>query len=173
MFLFSALAKILEDQEHARQARQDEVKFQEEANIKKKAVEEERKRIYKANKLKKLSQKESAANLSATSNNGLNKNDPNYLNAASVDSSVGAIQYLMNRSQTRREALPWEKKIRNSAVNIRIYDTIREVLKFERRRHMLNLVKYKKIGESRTVGAAELKRYLFSSFGGLLPGGFF
>jgi len=137
------------------------VKFQEEANIKKKAVEEERKRIYKANKLKKqLSQKESAANLSATSNNnGLNKNDPNNLNAASLDSSVGAIQYLLKRSQTRREALPWEKKIRNSAVNIRIYDTIREVLKFERRRHMLNLVKYKKIGESRTVGAAELKRF--------------
>eukprot|EP01032_Pedospumella_encystans_P008509 gene8509-10094_t len=152
------LAKILEDQEHARQARQDEVKFQEEANIKKKAVEEERKRIYKANKLKKLSQKESAASLSTPTNGG-NKNDPNNLNAASLD-SAGTIQYLLKRSHTRREALPWEKKIRNSAVNIRIYDTIREVLKFERRRHMLNLVKYKKIGESRIVGAAELKRYL-------------
>ena len=154
-FLFYA-AKILEDQENSRQARQDEVKFQEEANIKKKAVEEERKRIYKANKLKKLSQKESAATLSTPTNGG-NKSDPNNLNAASLD-SAGTIQYLLKRSHTRREALPWEKKIRNSAVNIRIYDTIRDVLKFERRRHMLNLVKYKKIGESRTVGAAELKR---------------
>jgi len=131
------------------------VKFQQENNIKKKLEEEERKNAKKMKKLVKMSQKDTH-NTNTTA-----------LNAHSIDSAstvLNTTNYLLKRTNTRKENLPWHKKIRNSATNIKIYDHIRDVLKYERRRHVLNLVKHKKLSDGSMVGTAELKRCVYGVY---------
>ena len=125
--------------------------------MKKKLEEEERKNAKKMKKMLKMSQKETH-----NANNNTSTN-PNALNAHSIDSAstvLNTTNYLLKRTNTRKENLPWHKKIRSSATNIKIYDHIRDVLKYERRRHALNLVKHKKLSDGSMVGTAELKRYV-------------
>lgn len=162
------LARLLEDQENARLARLEEARFQEEIVLRKKKAEEER--ALRHQKRKHISRKGEGKAAGGA------KKDARGLNTFSVDSSAVASSaaislvsalptYLLQKSAGKRALQPWHKRIRSSASNIKIYDQLREILKYERRRHLVNLHKHKRRGDECLVGAAELKRFLKNPHG--------
>lgn len=165
------LARLLEDQENARLARLDEARYQQEIIEKKQKAEEDR--IARYRKLKHLKKAEIKAQEKARSNvaKKASGGGGGGLFSPSVDSTAAASSaavstmsslpgYLMQKGAVKRAQLPWHKRIRNSASNIKIYDQLEEVLKYERRRHMVNLFKVKRKGDECLVAPYELRRFL-------------
>lgn len=161
------LARLLEDQENARLARVEEARFQEEILQKKKKAEEDR--ITRYQKLKHIKKNEHKGHKKGTSG-GLNQQSVGGDSTAQASSAAMSLvsalpAYLLNRTVIKKAQAPWHKRIRTSASNIKIYDLLREVLKYERRRHVLNLVQHKRRGDECLVGTAELKKFLRNPHG--------
>jgi hypothetical protein len=132
------LGRLLEDQENARILRQEEARLAEEAQQRRKAAEDAKRRRQRALKA-------ARAGAAATESTKTLPSIP--------------IQPL-RRAPPKKHIIPWHVRIRNSATNIQIYDLLREILKNERRRHILNLVQHHRIGADCAVNTMELRRYL-------------
>jgi len=62
-----------------------------------------------------------------------------------------------------RNTVPWHKKIRNSAMNIKIFDFLRDILADERKRHILKLHQMKNKQGGPEISLDLLKHFLKSS----------
>ena len=67
------------------------------------------------------------------------------------------------KMMTRNTPVPWHKKIRNSAMHIKIYDLLRSILADERRRHILKLHQMKNKQGGPDISLDLLKSFLRSS----------
>jgi hypothetical protein len=128
------LGRLLEDQENARHARQQEAKALEEAMRRKREADELRRK----------------------KKQGRNK----ILTVEAVNTTRMVTTHAARKLPARQYVTPWHIRIRSSGTNILTYDILRDILKYERRRHILNLVKHNKIGDECLINAHELRRYL-------------
>jgi hypothetical protein len=142
------LARLLDEQDDARLARFEEAKFKEEQQLRK----EQAKQAGRQNQHRSASSKHRTAAGAAAGDLS-----PRIAAQAVV---VALPKYLMKKSAARKAAVPWHIKIRTSASNIKTYETLRDILKYERRRHAMNLIKRSKMTDVCLVGTHELRRYL-------------
>jgi len=134
------LGRLLEDQENARATRQEEARFAEETAKRKVEVEQARLRRRRA--------------VARAARGG-----PAPSEASMKTVVLAPIQHL-HVQKAKKHVTPWQIRIKSSASNIKIYDLLRDILRTERRRHVLNLTELNKVGVACVVGTAELRRYL-------------
>ena len=143
------LGRLLEDQEFARFQRQEQARFLEEEELRKKAAEEKKRRKARNARLG-LSQRSV----------GVAEGSVRLTGSAGVSRRAGMTTGPAKRPIPQKVVVPWHIRIRSSASNIATYELLRDVLKNERRRHVLNLVRHDKMGDECLVGPTELRRYL-------------
>lgn len=63
-------------------------------------------------------------------------------------------------TQKKSRSIPWHVKIRSNSENVRIFELLRDVLKVQRKRHILRMATHHRQYVDNAVDLGVLKRYL-------------